>query len=395
MTSHTISLPQLKAIGATVINHTGSATDVCTTRSINKHSYKSNCILIPGRYRLPLRINMTVKLDYPEFWLLVGDGHIHFASGHDSEYGKIQDIADPVSRLNSENVNEHFTFNNRIPFGEFVDISVIYNINDMQVLIGNEERFYSSKRPYMKKTNAGNFSELNLVGFELGLAVTKHSTLSIREITVSEFDEDIPITRGSYVPHDPKAPKPEKIKPTYDSVISKLSPQFQNEARKMDTFFKSLRPMKFKRVLDKGGSKITYVASDFGISYLIVASGAESYHRFCWYIVYSGPVETWHRRADYMEEVLTEINKSDTHLAQRIFDRLVDCSGCYSKGLCKTLYQFNGEKKLNCHGNVLLRMNLDDFSDVREFFRYLNALIEQNITNGDPPPEKIILSKSR
>ena len=146
--------------------------------------------------------------------------------------------------------------------------------------------------------------------------------------------------------------------------------------------------------MDKSGCKLTYVASDAGISYTVVASGAESFHHFGWYVVYNGPVETWHRRADYMDEILSEIASTDQQLAERVFDALVDCAGCYKNGLCKTLYTFNGKKKLNCHGRVTFRMNHDDFKDVRMFFQYLNTLLERKITNGDWPPEKIILSKA-
>jgi hypothetical protein len=61
----------------------------------------------------------------------------------------------------------------------------------------------------------------------------------------------------------------EKPKPTFDSIISKLPDEFKNEIIETDSFLKSLRPMKFKRVIDKNGAKITYVASDFGISYAV------------------------------------------------------------------------------------------------------------------------------
>jgi len=398
MKKHSINFSDIKPNGNAAINVADGMAEISTTRSITGYSfhlsgnsYKKNYVSLPEKYHLPFRIDMTIKLDHPAFLLQIGDGHIYFASGHDTAWDRIKDIAKPESKPCRDN----YAFDSRVPLGEFVDISIIYNPDDMQILIGGEERFYSRKQPFMSKKQAEILSALNTEGFALGLAVTKHSVLTVKEITIFEHDDNIPITRGSFELPALKAPKPEREKPTFDNVLAKVSPQFQPEILEMDTLFKSLRPMKFKRVIDKSVSKITYVASEVGISYTIVASGAETYHHFGWYLVYSGPVETWHRRADYMEEILAEIAKTDAALAEFIFSRLADCNGCYPGGLCKTPYEFNGNKVVNCHGRVVLQMNTNDFNNVREFFRYLNKFIERKIMNGDPPPEKIILINTR
>ena len=395
MRSHNINFSDMKPHGKTNIRIADNIAILWTTHSISGQqklnvAYKKHYISLPDRYRLPLRIDMTIKLDYPAFALRIGEGHVYFASGHDTQAYKIWDITIPDSKPSRDN----FSFDNRFPFGEYVHISVILNLNEMQVWIGDEERFYSRNQPYMKKKQIDVLSGLNAEGFELGFAVTKHSTLCIRDINITQYDDAIPIIRGDFELPAPKDSKTEKVKPSYENTIGKVSPDFQTAVEEMDGFFKSLRSMKFKRVVDKSGCKLTYIASDAGISYTVVASGAESFHHFGWYIVYSGPVETWHRRADYMDEILGEIANTDQLLAERVFDALVDCAGCYQNGLCKTLYTFNGKKKLNCHGRVMLRMNHDDFYNVRTFFQHLNTLLERKIANDDPLPEKIILSKT-
>ena len=292
MKTHSISLADIKPIGKTVVNAMDKIAEVKTTRSITGASfhlsgdgYKKNYVSLPGKYHLPFRIDMTVKLDYPAFLLRIGEGHVYFASGHDTAWNKVNDIAKPDNKT----CRDSFSFDNRVPFGEFVDISIIYNPDDMQILIGGEEKFYSRKQPYMSKKQMGALVALNTEGFELGFAVTKHSILTIKEISISEFDDNVPITRGGFELPDPNAPKPEREKPTFDNVLAKVVPQFQLEILEMDRFFKLLRPMRFKRVIDKSVCKITYVASDVGISYTIVASGAETFHNFGWYVVYSGP----------------------------------------------------------------------------------------------------------
>ncbi|MCL1794216.1 MAG: hypothetical protein FWG34_10125 [Oscillospiraceae bacterium] len=188
----------------------------------------------------------------------------------------------------------------------------------------------------------------------------------------------------------------DKSKPTFDSIISNLPDEFRNEIIETDSFLKSLRPMKFKRVIDKNGSKITYVASDFGISYALKISGGQFSHNFWWYIIHKGKPETWHRKADYMEETLVGIAQNDMPLSERIFNSFKDCTHCYGEGcLAKTLYEFNGQKKLTCHGRVNLNMCKEDFHDVREFFRRLNVFMERKTASGELPPDKIILANAK
>jgi len=187
-----------------------------------------------------------------------------------------------------------------------------------------------------------------------------------------------------------------KPKPTFDKIISALPDEFQSEIIETDGFLKSLRPMKFKRVIDKNGSKITYVASDFGISYSLKVSGGQFSHNFWWYIIHKGKPETWHRKTDYMEEILAEIAKNDIPLAERIFNALKNCDHCYgTRCLAKTVYTFNNETRLTCHGRINLTIHKTDFHDMREFFRRLNIFMEQKISDGGPPPDKIILANTK
>jgi len=185
-------------------------------------------------------------------------------------------------------------------------------------------------------------------------------------------------------------------KPKFNDIMSNLTEEFRNEIIETDGFLKSLRPLKFKRTIDKYGNKITYVASDFGISYAFRVACDQYSHELNWYIVYNGKPETWHRRADYMEETFAEISKSEPQLSKRIFNTLSECRDCYGERcLAKTPYSFGGQKKLTCHGRVTLRVCREDFDDARMFFRYLNQYVERKISNGDPPSEKIILVNTK
>ncbi len=185
----------------------------------------------------------------------------------------------------------------------------------------------------------------------------------------------------------------------FDSMISTLPQALKDEITQTDQSLKSLRPLKFKRTVDPKAKKITYVASDYGVSYMFKVTDDVLAHNFQWYIVYNGKPETWHRRADYMEETLVYIAKNDFPLAERIYNALRTCPGldnCYGQRcLARTVYAFNGQKKLTCHGKVEPGFNHEGFRDAREFFRYFNELVKEKIADGEPPPEKIIVCKTK
>ena len=336
----------------------------------NADKIREQCVSLLNKYRLPLRLDMTIKHNYPPFWLLLGNGYISFGSLRDSH--KIEDIAFPSGKPNQD----FHAFDNNISLGEWVDISVIFNLDEMQILIGGEERFYSRKLAYMNKRKRLAFAEVNDDGLSIGFILSKLSALSVKSIAVTEFEECAPIMRGTFQ-EGQHITKPESGKPTVESVIVNLPREYQDEIAETDTFLRNLKPLKFKRSIDKNGGKITWVASDYGVSWQIEPDGNYTQHSFWWYIVTGGKPETWHRKADYMEEALNEIAKSDPQLAGRIFYALNDCADCgYGSGcLGKTLYEYDGVKRLTCHGKAVLRMCHGDFNDVREFFRHLNDLV--------------------
>jgi hypothetical protein len=354
----------------------GALLDVWTTHSVTPvafnlygDTFKRHCTVLPGKYRLPFRVDMTVRLDGLAMFLFVGGGHVSFGTPWQNNR-KIEDIAVPSGKPNLDRAS----YDNHLPFGEFVDIAVTYDMREMQIMIGGEERFWTRKLPYMKSAYAD--------GFEIGLVVTKLSTLTIKSVTVTEYDGNAPITRGGFVEIKREKPPGERPKHTFDSVASGLPADIRDELIVTDSFLTALRPLRFKRAVDKNGGKISYVASGFGVSYAFNASGAESSQNFGWYIVHNGKPETWHIKNDCMEEALASLAVSDARLAGRIFYALNDCVGCYGpRCLAKRPYELNGIKRLACHGRVVMRANHEDFAAARGFFAFLNDMIKTKNTN--------------
>jgi hypothetical protein len=388
-----MDLAGLTTHGQAQTKFTGGVLDVWTTRSITGYMFnlrsdtiRRHYISLPKNYRLPFRVDMTVKLDHPSFLLLLGKGHITFSSPW-QDNRKIEGLAFPSGKPNQDK----YSYNNRFPLGEWIGISIICNVDELQILIDGQERFYSRKLAYMSKKRREELDALNTDGFALGLAVSKRSTLAVKSITVTEYDERAPVERGGFAEIRQPAVRNERSKPTFESVLAELPREFYDEAVETDNFLRSLRPMKFKRSIDKNGGKVSWVASDYGVSYHILPSGDQLSHRFSWYVVETGTPDTWHRKANRLAEMLDEIATSDPGLAGRLFYALDDCVGCNSEHCgAKRLYAFNGEKRLACHGMVMLQMSHDDFRDARAFFRHLNAQMAKKGKDG-VSTEKIYL----
>ena len=162
---------------------------------------------------------------------------------------------------------------------------------------------------------------------------------------------------------------------TFDNAVAKIEPWLKKEIMEMDVYLKSLRPLKFKRAVDKSGNKITYTASDYGISYAIAISDAKFNHHFGWYYIFDKQTQTWMRKTDYMEKTLDNIAKTDPQMAERIFNALNECTSCKEGSCSRISYSHNGQMRDACYGRVILRMNVDDFNDVRSFFCNLNSLM--------------------
>lgn len=120
-------------------------------------------------------------------------------------------------------------------------------------------------------------------------------------------------------------------------------------------------------------AKITYLASEYGFSYAIYPSNDVMRHSLSWYIITSSKPENWHRKADRMEETLKKLAITSPETAERMFLNLKECVGC-CKCAVKTLYEFDGKKKLTCHGIAELKMCISDFEDVRTFVNTVNGL---------------------
>ncbi len=338
-----------------------------TQRFDAEHLSINSYISLPERYKLPLRIDITAKIDAPGLYILIGKGHVNFGTLW-SDNRRVDDISKPDRKVKF--------FHNYIPINEFTDIALIYDLKEMQILVNGQERYYSTKEKYMK---ASALSEINENGLEIKISCDKLVNLCIKSFSITEYDGTCGICHT-----DVELPQAQTKnmaieageKTTFEKCISLLPFNIQQEIIEMDEYLKGLRPLKFKRQLEKNGNKITYVASDYGCSYAIYLSNDIFDHSLQWYLLTNGKPETWHRKANMMEETLNSLAINKPDFADRMFENLDECVGCYKTCMGRTPYTFNNKRKYACHGKLKFKMGISGFEDVRTFINEINSSVE-------------------
>ena len=217
-------------------------------------------------------------------------------------------------------------------------------------------------------------------GLTLKIACDKMVNLSISLLRITEYDESLEIVHASEelpaaLTKNEAVPYGEK--PVLETCISRLPKQIQNEIMNMDGYLTGQKAVKFKRQIEKNGNKITYVAPDHGFSYAIYLSNDYFDHSLQWYLITSGKPDTWHRKADRMEETLNWLEQDDPHFAKRMYGNLEDCVGCYQNCLARTPYHFGGQEKTTCHGKLKFKADISGFEDVQCFLDAISTIVKE------------------
>ena len=345
-----------------------------TNRSIPSQRFNSELasinsyISLPEKYKLPLRIDITAKIDAPGLYFLLGKGRINIGTLY-SDNRRIDDIVAPARKT--------ISYHNGISMNEFIKISILYDYKEMQIIIDGEERYYSKKERYMK---APGFAPMNKEGFEFKIACDKLVNLCLKSVCITEYEQSCGISQSKAEP--PIAITTNNMislgeKPTFEKCISLLPEQIRNEIIKLDEHMKTFRELKIKRQLEKNGNKITYISSDYGFSYAIYLSNDMFDHSLQWYIITNGKPDTWHRKANGMEEVLERLYKKTPEFAERMFLNLDDCVGCYDNCLVKTSYYLKDKQKNVCHGKLKFKMSISGLEDVCIFLEEINCIVQE------------------
>lgn len=365
-----VNLREAVSSGRIVVSHNQDVLKMTNLRTLpterwdKEHLKISEYIELPDKLKMPFVVDMEVMVDAPGFYFLIGDkGHINFATMHDDNR-RIDDLVDPKRKIKF--------YDNRLKINEFNHVRIIYDYDIMKIIINDDTRYESSKERYMQSKNR---ELIKSEDWQIRLTCDKMTTMQIKNFEVTTYEntsgfylENLqmpePITRHMAVPEGEKA--------TFDACIKLLPEEVQQSIRELDEFVKKLKHIKFKRKIDRKGQKISYFAPVQGISYHINLSNELFEHTLQWYLITNGPVETWHRKSNDMEDVIQLLSRKDQHFANRMTNSFVECFGCTPGCLAVTPYSLNKRTINSCHGKLKFHMSQKGIGDVQNFMSGLN-----------------------
>jgi hypothetical protein len=336
---------------------------------------KTSYACLENKFKIPFRIDMTLKMDSPAFYWIIGNALIGFGS---------EDSRNPYDIIEGKpkKPNTHI-FDNYIPVNEYVDISVTYGRTAFWIVIGDECRCLSKKDPYIKVLKNNAALEEFTDGFKFAVACDKRTDLVIKSLSVTEYKNDEPSAPEEIHKREGSSSLLEASgKPVFSDRIKSLPPRIQDEIMKIDEWLMKdmKKSLKFKRIIDPY-SKITYV-SPWGFRYKITVHGAYMQHDVGWIGYNAKWLQEKHggpRKADYTIETLNKLSETSPEFAQEMFFRIKECNGCggTAGGNCinRTVYEYNGERKVSCGGSVQFKMFPLDFEDLRKVMNAINEVL--------------------
>ncbi len=321
---------------------------------------------VPGYFKLPVTIDLVIRIDSPAFYLLFGKGHLTFGSGVDNR--SIDDIIEP-------NAKKTRSFINKMEMNKDVSLSVTYGLDFMQVSVDGEVRYYSKKEKYMKLPQ---FAEQNAKGFSLKLACSKLTRAELKSIRVTQFEEGELSMPPESVNGKAVLGIDKSVKSDLQECMSMLAPELQRQIVEMDGRLLAAKKLKIKRKIegDHRACKINYVSAH-GFSYAMHIYENVMDHFFWWYMVSNYKYENKYmgRKNDLTAQTFDVLGREDKEAAGRLFSCYNECIGCSQQCTVKTFYTYNGEEKASCHGQMMMNMNVQTFSDLHRMFHAIEEVI--------------------
>jgi len=294
----------------------------------------------------------------PGLHLLLGEGHISFGTMSDNR--SLGDIVEPDNKKPKH-------FNNRTNLVNDIEITVLYGLKFMQIVIDGETRYFSKKEKYMR---SGLLADMNKAGLALRLGTDKFAEVILKHMTVEEYDVEpdaIPI--NNEIGESRLYFIRKGVKASFEACISLLAPALQEEIIKTDQFLLNAKELKIKRKIegDQLGCKLTYISSAHGFSYSLRINEHLMAHSYWWYMLsnYKFEGKFMGRKNDLTNLTLKRIYAQSPEIADRLVSYYGKCTGCSQSCAVKTIYELNHKKFVSCHGQMHMNMNLQTFSDFR------------------------------
>jgi len=347
-------------------------------------------IYLPNKFRAPLEINLTIRINAPELHVMLGGGLLSF--GLISGGTNMRDISGE-----SHATGKGRYFNHLIPFGEFFTLRILYGLECMLIEVNGEPRYYSESERYMTSKA---FPGLNGEGLEFRITCRRHSELAVKECAITEYDNGGPAWLRPETPVKPYAAFADKTtKPDLGYCVSGLNKDIKDEIMKTNESILKLTPLKLKRKIEGTGSRfcrITYI-SDYGFSYHVHTEANMAVHYMNWILYNTRREQVKYggvRKRELTAETLVKLSETSPEFAARMYGNLIECDGCAcvglpkecgldgcvmcgnkTYGLCSTLIAFGGDKKASCHGKMEFVATPSGFADARRVIETVNGIL--------------------
>lgn len=133
-------------------------------------------VIAPGKYIIPLKIDLTAKTDSTNIRVKYGNGVVILNWERNENELRVHDPVDGGYCNGSVGKG-------KVPIDEFVNISWILDHDYMLLMVNGEVRLFRKNLPYMKLKNEGKpFPEL-----EVGVASAMGSVVTIKELNITEW----------------------------------------------------------------------------------------------------------------------------------------------------------------------------------------------------------------
>lgn len=365
MKTHNIPLDQFKPTGQVTSKMENGE---LTLTAING----KNRVAVPGAYKLPLRVDMTVKANSSDITLLAGKGGISFSGHINTSGGGIR----RVDILTGKKETVKFDYENEIPLDEYINLSVVYGSKFTWVRVNDKICYVNGKAPYLS------MPEQFDAGLDLAVRPGKNKVeLIIRSFTVTEYEND-----------EPNAPAEVANAPelsAFEWYVKSLPPHLRDDVIKMDKFLTTERALKFKKSVDPSGNLV--YASSCGFQYKLRKFTLEpDGHELDRVMEYSdmekhesGQMATsWAKNwakdsqhsADYTSRVLAKLAESSPEFADKMYSQLQYCNNVKCKRNSKVEYK--GNAKQTCSSSIKFTWNTAEFDDIQKMVTAVGEFIK-------------------
>lgn len=326
-----------------------------------------NCgrAVIPIKFKIPFRVNLTLKADATNFNILMGNGYVHFSHApNESGNGmRRQDI------FTGKEEPTKYDYDAKIPLDEYFDLSVVVGEEITWVEI-NGNCYYSTR----KASYIGLLEENMPVELEDGLEIAvgvgkigdkKGTHLMIKSVEVVEYEND-------------ELAVPEEIiglphLSSFEWYLKSLPADIRQEVENTDDYLmnedeiKSI--FKFKRAIDKHGN--TSYTSACGLQYRLLKYEESGKH--------SGKhVINWVQKPnqiDYTSEILTELSAIKPEFADQLVANMTNCG----KTTCRrnAVVVYKGQSKRTCSNMINFKWSPSELDEVRDYIKVASHVISR------------------